>query len=157
LAPVLVLRDTPLPWQWKRWIVWALSPRYSLGVYAVIPNADGAVLALRSAYSDRWQLPGGGVTYNESLEQAVRRECREEIGSEPPDLQMVALLGDSAGRGLHGVFRAGPLDAPVRLSEEHTAWRYAPSRQLSPYYRRLADRALTATSTIEVGAFDWSD
>ncbi|HLZ70539.1 MAG TPA: NUDIX domain-containing protein [Dehalococcoidia bacterium] len=141
---IVLLRRTPLSWRAKRWLIWALSPRYALGVHVTITDAQGRVLALRSAYSRLWQLPGGGVGYGESLERAMRREAREETGLALRDLRLVALQRDTSGRGLHGLFRAEPAPGAIRLSEEHTEWRYLPVAELPPFYRRCAANALAA-------------
>jgi 8-oxo-dGTP diphosphatase len=45
-------------------------------VYAVIPDSDGRVAAVR--YRDNLFLPGGGIEANESPEQALGREVEEE-------------------------------------------------------------------------------
>jgi putative (di)nucleoside polyphosphate hydrolase len=37
-----------------------------------------------------WQFPQGGVRSDESAEQALYRELREEVGLEPDDVQMLA-------------------------------------------------------------------
>lgn len=61
-----------------------------LGVAAVIWNDAQAVLLIRRTKEPRkgqWSLPGGKVEFGESLEDAVRREVREETGLE------IALLG----------------------------------------------------------------
>ena len=39
--------------------------------------------------SHRWEMPSGGVKTGESLEQAVRRELREEAGYDPTELLLV--------------------------------------------------------------------
>jgi 8-oxo-dGTP pyrophosphatase MutT (NUDIX family) len=141
---IVVLRRTPLSWRTKRWLIWALSPRYALGVHVTITGEGGTVLALRSAYSRLWQLPGGGVGYRESLEQAMRREAREEVGLELCALRLVALQRDASGRGLHALFRADLPPGAVRLSEEHTEWCYLSIDELPPFYRRCATNALAA-------------
>ena len=139
LFPVLALRYTPLPWRVKRWLVWLISPRYAVGVHVVIRDQDGAVLALRSAYSDQWQLPGGGLKYHEQLNEAMRREAREELGLELRDLRPRAIVTDASGRGLYLVFEAGLTDGAVRLSEEHTRWQYLDSGDLPAFYRHMAE------------------
>src|SRR5581483_2863395 len=151
---IVVLRRTPLSWRTKRWLIWALSPRYALGVHVTIADAGGRVLALRSAYSRLWQLPGGGVGYGESLESAMRREAREELGLELRALRLVALQRDASGRGLHALFRAELGPGAIRLSEEHTAWRYRPIAALPPFYRRCAANALDADRGERVPVFD---
>jgi 8-oxo-dGTP diphosphatase len=51
--------------------------------YVVISNSHGGVAAIRAALRDgtsRYWLPGGGIQENESPEEAVVREVREELG-----------------------------------------------------------------------------
>lgn len=151
---IVVLRRTPLSWRTKRWLIWALSPRYALGVHVTIADASGRILALRSAYSRLWQLPGGGVGYGESLETAMRREAREELGLQLEALRLVALQRDASGRGLHALFRAELGPGAIRLSEEHTEWRYLPIDELPPFYRRCATNALHTDRGESLPAFD---
>lgn len=61
----------------------------TLGV-RVMMIRDGDVLLLRQSYMKGWFMPGGGVKRGESLEQAARREAREEVGA---DLKSLSLFG----------------------------------------------------------------
>lgn len=56
---------------------------------------DGALLLVRCADDDgEWyMLPGGGQTYGEPLDAALRRECREEIRAEV-EVGRLALVRD---------------------------------------------------------------
>lgn len=49
---------------------------------------NGQVLFVRHIYEDEWYLPGGLVERGETLEEAVRREAREEVGAEIADLKL---------------------------------------------------------------------
>jgi 8-oxo-dGTP diphosphatase len=85
------------------------SPKPVLGVAAVIWNDRQEVLLIRRTKEPRkgqWSLPGGKVEFGESLEDAVRREVREETGLE------IALLG------LAGVAETF-LDASVEAANVH--------------------------------------
>lgn len=54
-----------------------------VGVGAVILNASDEVLLLRRASHPeigQWTIPGGAVEWFETCADAVKRECREEVG-----------------------------------------------------------------------------
>ena len=51
---------------------------------------DNEVLLIRHTYLPGWFMPGGGTKRHETLEQAARREAREETGAE---LLEISLLG----------------------------------------------------------------
>lgn len=54
-----------------------------LAAYGVITEGDRVLLArLRVPEAGTWTLPGGGVEFDETVEQAVVREVREETGYE---------------------------------------------------------------------------
>jgi len=53
-----------------------------LGVDLVIIMRNGIVLTLRDlpSWKGQWHLPGGTVFYKETLEEAVARVARDELG-----------------------------------------------------------------------------
>lgn len=61
----------------------------TLGVRVMLIRG-GKVLLVRQTYMEGWFMPGGGVQRGETLEQAARREAREEVGAE---LKEISLLG----------------------------------------------------------------
>lgn len=56
----------------------------------VIANADGRVLWARRVGQDAWQFPQGGIQPQESPEDALYRELREEVGLAPDHVEILA-------------------------------------------------------------------
>jgi 8-oxo-dGTP diphosphatase len=66
-----------------------------VGVGAVIFNREGQVFLARRGKqarneSGKWEFPGGGVEFGETLEHALAREIREEYGA---GIEVRGLLG----------------------------------------------------------------
>jgi 8-oxo-dGTP diphosphatase len=57
------------------------SPRHIVVVGALVRNAQGAILLIRSPKRG-WEIPQGRVEEGESLTAAIHREIREETGVE---------------------------------------------------------------------------
>lgn len=60
--------------------VWRLTRGQTLGVRAILVNDREQVLLVRHTYVPGWTFPGGGVERSETLEAALAREIREEVG-----------------------------------------------------------------------------
>lgn len=59
-------------------------------------RASGIVLVERKNPPPGWALPGGFVDYGETLEEAARREAREETSLEVEDLRQFHVYSDPA-------------------------------------------------------------
>ena len=55
----------------------------TLGVRVLLIK-DGKALLVRQTYIAGWFLPGGGIERGETLEEAARREAREEVTAGQP-------------------------------------------------------------------------
>lgn len=66
--------------------------RYRPNVAALVVNSEGNLLICeRSTIPGAWQFPQGGVDAGETLEQALFREVREEIGLGRKDYQVLEM------------------------------------------------------------------
>lgn len=98
-----------------------IGRRSHLGAGAVIFDRDGRVLLARQSYGRRgWELPGGGRQPKESLEQAVRRELREEIGVEVTTVVLCGVYYEPGVDQHHFAFRCELVDgsSPTPSSPE---------------------------------------
>jgi 8-oxo-dGTP pyrophosphatase MutT (NUDIX family) len=105
---------------------------FHLGVKGLIHNSEGKLLLLyKRSRSPYWDIPGGRMHKNESLEEALKREVAEETGlqiSRTAPLLMILSHGSRipVGSGDVGLIYAAYLckaadeTASIRLSEEHT-------------------------------------
>ena len=101
-------------------------------VRLVVRDDDGRVLLLRraaTAYAEgQWSLPGGKVDYGDTLEEAARRELREETDLECDDLRFLfiqdSLPGEPGGMHCINIYFEGQARGELRLNPESsdTAW-----------------------------------
>jgi len=64
---------------------WFVARPRSLGVLGLVLDDERRILLVQQTYRDGWYLPGGGVHRKEGLDEALRRELREEVGIEPTE------------------------------------------------------------------------
>jgi putative (di)nucleoside polyphosphate hydrolase len=70
------------------------SQGYRANVGIILSNREGRVLWARRLGQDSWQFPQGGIKQDETPEQALFRELREEVGLKP---EQVEIIGSTRG------------------------------------------------------------
>jgi 8-oxo-dGTP diphosphatase len=129
-----------------------MPPRlFHVGIKGVIA-VDGRVLLLQRADGDGalfWDLPGGRIEAGEQIEQALRRELREEVPSiarvEIGDLLHAAPVPAFAGseNGLLLLYYRVLAEVPrVVLSAEHGGYTWAGAEDLPALARRAGQVAI---------------
>lgn len=126
------------------------TPRHSVSVAAAIFDDSGEnVLLIKRRDNGRWEPPGGVLELNETIEDGLRREVREETGA---DIEVGPLTGVYKNM-THGivafVFRAH-LSLPAQLTAtpeaQEVAWHHVSgvSDLMPPAYAVRIQDAITA-------------
>jgi ADP-ribose pyrophosphatase YjhB (NUDIX family) len=118
--------------------------RHSVSVSGVIPDDHGRVLLIRRRDNQHWEPPGGVLELNETIQDGLRREIREETGL---DIEPDALTGvyKNMPRGIIAlVFRCKITGGHLVTNDEVTTFQWADQtdiRQLTSeaYAVRLLD------------------
>jgi 8-oxo-dGTP diphosphatase len=128
---------------------------YRFSVHAVIFNEQGQVLLLKQSYGDnRWGLPGGGVEPGETIYDAVKRECFEELGVPVIIEAFTGLYYHSEFNSQVGIFRCSIEDLrQIKLSAEHTAYKFANVDDLSKVQKIRVENAKNSNANVAVQAF----
>lgn len=90
----------------------------------VLTYNNQALILKRSPSSfsnaSKWGFPGGGIDKGETPKQAAVRECQEEIGISPKNLEKVGAAGNITW--FKGELPCDPSKCLDLDYEEHTAW-----------------------------------
>ena len=122
----------------------AFEDLYRLSAHAVITDANGSVLLVKATYgSFAWGLPGGALEPGETIHECVMRECQEELGQEVDVCHLTGVYYHKAVNSHAFIFRCQLSgDEEIRLSAEHSEYRYFPLVELSPVQRRRVEDCL---------------
>ncbi|ERI93689.1 hydrolase, NUDIX family [Clostridiales bacterium oral taxon 876 str. F0540] len=110
-------------------------------VSAIIFNSDGKVLLCKShKWDNKYVIPGGHVELGEKLEEALKREIREETGLEIYDIKLISLkesiYSDTFEEKKHFIFIdyvCKTLSSEVRLNDEAEEYEWADLEEIERY------------------------
>ena len=111
--------------------------KHSVSVAGVIVNDHGQALLVQRRDNQHWEPPGGVLEVDESIEDGLRREVREETGL---TVESVALTGvyKNIKRGIIAlVFRCRAVGGHLAPNPEVAAFRWASRDEV----KALADEA----------------
>lgn len=120
----------------------AFDDKFRISVHSVITNAEGKVLLLKATYGAMgWGLPGGALDPGETIHEALVRECLEEINLPITILYMSGVYYHTAYESHACIFRCTiPENGIIRLSSEHSEYKFFALDELSPIqFRRIED------------------
>ncbi len=122
------------------------EPLCAAGVLLWARSTGRHLLLLRRDRHGEWGIPGGKIEAGESIAEAVRRECLEEIGWSPGDLKLYPIERFEAPGGgfvFHTLFAVVPEEFLPVLNSEHHGYAWCDRS----YWPRPLHRGLLATMT----------
>jgi ADP-ribose pyrophosphatase YjhB (NUDIX family) len=131
-----------LPPSFRRVIVRATQPTFTVSVAAIIVNERGEILLLDHvlrAHSS-WGAPGGFLARGEQPVDAVRRELREETGIEIISAELYRVR--TVGRHIEILFRAEAVGTPMVKSREINAVGWFKPSEMPENMSRLQKRLI---------------
>lgn len=100
------------------------TPRHSVSVAGAVVNDESRVLAIRRRDNGHWEPPGGVLELDETIEEGLVREIREETGLTVRPEQLTGVY-KNMNRGIVAlVFRCSVANGSVTTTGEATeiAW-----------------------------------
>jgi 8-oxo-dGTP diphosphatase len=99
------------------------SATFRIGVYAVIFEQERVLLAHRRDI-DWWNLPGGGMEPDETVEEAMRREVCEETGLEVEVERLIGVYSKPQKQEVVLTFRCRVVGGTLSATEESRECRF---------------------------------
>lgn len=99
----------------------------AVGIWFYCVSTQRYLYLLRNdpRHPNTWGLPGGKLEFNETLYQAIQRECEEELGSMPEYMKLVPIekfTSSDHGFVYHTFFCSVTNEFTPTLNHEHVGW-----------------------------------
>ncbi len=141
--------------------VWGSKKIIYPGVFTFIRDHNGAFLAGKRTDTGMWGCVSGHMELNEKIEDAVRREVKEETGLNVSSMVCFGIASDPKytnslypnGDEVHDIttlFIVGVEgNAPFVNDDEHTEWRYFAGEELAKLAGKTTDKYLEMLAEFE--------
>ena len=129
------------------------SPVFRIGVFALIFDDQGRILLGHRRDTDWWNLPGGGMELEETVDEALCREVREETGLEVKVERLVGVYSKPQKQEVVLTFRCNVTGGSLQATEEISESRYfppdaLPGNTLPKHRQRIEDALLNQCAAI---------
>lgn len=133
----------------------AFNDRFRLSAHGVFTNEHSEVLLLKATYGSRaFGLPGGALDFGETIEECLVRECHEELGLAVKVKHLTGVYYHGNHQSHVFVFRCElPADGVIRLSSEHSEYRYFPLEELARVQRERVEDCLNFSGVVSSRKF----
>jgi 8-oxo-dGTP diphosphatase len=105
--------------------------RHSVSVAAVVLDDGGRALVIRRRDTAAWQLPGGVLELDESIDAGLRREVREETGLDVEPERLTGVYKNLKLGVVALVFRARLVGGTAGPTEEASAVEWWPADRVA--------------------------
>jgi len=125
---------------------------------ALVRNGRGEILMVKSPLRG-WEFPGGMVETGETLQDALRREVREETGAEVTIEEIAGICKNAAKRTVHIDFRCRYAGGELTTSDESVEVRWVDeARALEmvthPLIRKRLENMLRQDGAVRVFGYE---
>jgi 8-oxo-dGTP diphosphatase len=114
-----------------------MSARHSVSVAGVVTDDQGRALLIRRRDTRHWEPPGGVLELDESIEDGLCREVREETGLTVRPVMLTGVYKNMARGIVALVFRCEILSGELALNDEVSGFQWA----TAPEVKEMADEA----------------
>lgn len=104
--------------------------RHSVSVAGVIVDDEGRALLIQRRDNGHWEPPGGVLEHGETIEDALRREVREETGLEIEPGPLTGVYQNMPRHIVAMVFRCTVAEGRLRENDEVMAFCWATPDQV---------------------------
>jgi 8-oxo-dGTP diphosphatase len=123
---------------------------FRLSSHAVITNEQGEVLLLKADYgSFHWRLPGGALEPGETIHEALKRECEEELNCTVIIDYLSGVYYHKAYNSQAFIFRCHLVpNSEITLSREHSEYLFQAIDTMSEVQQQRVQACLDFDGTV---------